>query len=54
MRESDLYVMSSINEGFPNAMVEAMAVGCPVVAADCKTGPREIFDDNYCGECDKV
>lgn len=43
MKHSDLYVLSSLTEGFPNAMVEAMSVGLPILAVDCKSGPREIL-----------
>ena len=49
MSRAGVYVLSSEFEGLPGTLIQALACGCPVVATDCRSGPREILGNGRFG-----
>lgn len=45
IKKSDLFILTSEREGFPNVLVESLFLMTPVISTDCLSGPREILSD---------
>lgn len=47
IKHAEALLLASETEGFPNCLVESLALGVPIVTANCKTGPAEILGVSY-------
>jgi glycosyltransferase involved in cell wall biosynthesis len=49
MARAAVFVLSSVHEGLPGVLIQALACGCPAVSTDCPYGPAEILADGRFG-----
>ena len=44
LKKADAFILSSIFEGLPNVLLEALTLKKLIISSDCPTGPKEILD----------
>ena len=49
LSESEIFVLPSLSEGYPNALIEAMSVPLPCISSDCVAGPSDIIKNGING-----
>ena len=54
MARSSVFVLSSLFEGLPSVLIEALAMGTSAVATNCKSGPQEILENGKYGKLVQV
>ena len=47
--KADIFVLSSLHEGLPYVLIEALAFNLPIISTNCETGPKEILDNGKYG-----
>lgn len=48
-KNADIFLMTSLYEGMPNALAESLAVGIPSISMDCDFGPRDLIENEQMG-----
>lgn len=48
-KQAKIFAFTSVSEGFPNALLEALSFGLPSIAFDCIAGPSDLIIDGYNG-----
>lgn len=42
--KSNMFILNSEFEGFPNVLLESIALGIPIISKNCLSGPKELMD----------